>query len=127
MTPSTATTRRSLRALFVMLLAFTAFTSLSSCEPDDDPFYFSGTWVQVAPAIDGYASYTFYDNGTGYYYVNDAYGEDVYDFGWWTDGPAGLVIDYGYGETYYFAYSMQGNSLYLYPDDGSNPLVLNAI
>lgn len=129
MTLSADTTRRSLRALLMMLLTITAFTTLTSCDPDDEdqPYYLTGTWVQVAPTIDGYASYTFYGNGTGYYYVNDYYGEDEYDFAWWTEGPSGLVIDYGYGEVYSFGYSLSGNNLYLYPDNGDNPLVLSAI
>lgn len=128
MTQSIAPTRHPLRALFLMLLALTAFTTFTSCDPEDDEFYYlTGTWVQVAPTIDGYASYSFYDDGTGYYYVNDDWGEDGYNFAWWTEGNSGLVIDYGYGEVYSFGYSLSGNNLYLYPDDGGDPLVLSAI
>ena len=128
MTLSADTTRRYMRALFMMLFMFTTLTALTSCEPeDDDPFYLTGSWQQVAPTIDGYAAYTFYGDGTGYYYVDDYYGEDVYDFVWWTEGPSGLVIDYGYGDIYSYGYSVQGYDLYLYPDDGGNPLVFRAI
>ena len=125
---STDTTRRYMRTLFMMLFMFATLTALTSCEPDDDnPFYLNGTWQQVAPTIDGYAAYTFYSDGTGYYYVDDYYGEDEYDFVWWTEGPSGLVIDYGYGDVYSYGYSVQRYDLYLYPDDGSNPLVFRAI
>lgn len=118
---------KGLRAWMLMIVAIIAALPLCSCETDDDYYYsVEGTWVQVAPAVGGYAEYAFYDDGSGYYYIDDYQGEDEYWFDWWVSG-SDLYIDYGGGEMYRFYWSLNGYDLYLYPDNGSDPLVLRVV
>lgn len=122
--------KKSLRLLGLFIITLCAATALSSCEPDDDDLYYYdspiGDWQQVAPTVDGYVSYSFYGDRTGVYYVSDYYGDDDYDFVWWTNGIA-MTIDFGGGEMYYYTWQIQGDNLYLTPDDGSVPIVLRYI
>lgn len=114
---------RSLGLLFVMLMTV---TTLTSCEPDDDDFFYyniAGRWIEVAP-YDG-DIYDFYNDGTGYcYYENGTYSY----FEWEADNYYLTLYfedDYGFTTTEYYSWSYQGNSLYLYPNDNtSNPHVL---
>ncbi|MDE6205849.1 MAG: hypothetical protein K2F66_07000 [Duncaniella sp.] len=101
-------------------------TTLTSCEPDDDDFFYyniAGRWIEVAP-YDG-DIYDFYNDGTGYcYYENGTYSY----FEWEADNYYLTLYfedDYGFTTTEYYSWSYQGNSLYLYPNyDTSNPHVL---
>jgi len=120
------TAKKSLRTLGLFMAMLSAVTTLSSCDPDDDLYYsIEGYWQQIAPSVDGYVSYSFYNDGTGEYYVNDYYGEEFNDFIWWTNGMT-LTVDYGY-DIYYYTWQTQGDNLYLTPDDGSAPLVFRYI
>ncbi len=114
----THTAKKSLRMFGLMLAVILAATSLSSCDPDDDNYYYdiTGSWMEVAPDYGNI--YYFYGDGTGY--CQDYNGEYYFD---WDVDDWNLYLDFydGYYETY--GWSMQGNSLYLYPD-GGNPIVL---
>lgn len=104
----------------VMLLAV---MSLSSCDPDDEYAYNSliGTWVEVAP---GNGTYTFYSDGQGVNSYYDAYGYQWDDwFDWWTDNGT-VTLQWDDYPTEYFSWSFSGNSLYLYPYGGGDPIVL---
>ncbi|MCX4368257.1 MAG: hypothetical protein OSJ41_01955 [Duncaniella sp.] len=108
--------------LLVMLLTV---TTLTSCEPDDDNFFYydiAGRWMEVAPYYGDI--YDFNSDGTGYCYYEDG---DYSYFEWEADNYyLTLYFTNGYEETVeYYSWSFQGNSLYLYPNyDTSNPLVL---
>lgn len=109
---------RSMRFLPLFVVALMASLSLTSCEPDDDNYYsFVGTWEEVAPN-NGF--FTFYNNGSGYW--SDYYGNQDW-FDWWTSGQS-ITIQWDDYPTDYYNWSFAGNSLYLYPYNGGNPIVL---
>ena len=115
------TAKKSLRTLGLFLVTLFAVTALSSCEPDDDDFYYDivGRWLQVAP--DYGPIYDFNGNGSGMCY-DDYYGDSF--FYWNTNGDY-MTLDFGQGYVKNYTWSFQGSSLYLYPTDNySNPLVL---
>ncbi|WP_301342428.1 hypothetical protein [uncultured Duncaniella sp.] len=124
----TPSSRKAVKALSLMIVALIAMTSFTSCDDDDDEWYYTveGSWEQVAPPTREYVYYEFYEDGYGNYIVDDPrYGADYYEFSWWVSGSS-LTIDYGGGDAEYYSWSVQGSTLYLYPDYG-NPIVLNAI
>lgn len=121
----TLSAKKSLGGVGLFLAIFIACVSLSSCADEDDYYdYYDlvGKWCEVAPY---YGSvYTFYGNGTGSWYDNsDPY--DPYEYYiYWSVSGSELCIDYGDGDLYYYGWSIQDNTLYLYPDVGGNPIVL---
>lgn len=121
------TAKKSLRAFSLLMVTLFAITTLTSCEPDDDDFYYYdivGRWLQVAP--DYGDIYDFNGDGTGTcYYENGDYSY----FEWEADNyylTLYFTDPYGYNDSVeYYSWSFQGSSLYLYPSyDTSNPLVL---
>lgn len=118
--------KKSLRTLSLFMVTLFAVTALTSCDPDEDDFFYydiMGRWQQVAP--DYGPIYDFYENGTGTCY--DDYYDELYYFEWEADNYyLTLYFTDGYDYTVvYYSWSFQGNSLYLYPDNNySNPLVL---
>lgn len=119
------TAKKSLRTLGLFMVMLFAITTLSSCDPDDDDFFYYdivGRWQQVAP--DYGPIYDFIGDGTGMCY-DDYYGDSYFE--WEADNnylTLYFINDYE-STTEYYSWSFQGNSLYLYPDyDYSNPLVL---
>lgn len=113
-----------LRPVWLAVIAIITLTSLSSCDEEEDPYYYDGvvgTWQQVAPAVLSGDVYTFYNNGYGFY---QGYDGDS-DFSWWySDGY--LVLNFGSGyPNEYYSYEFQGGSLYMYPTDSYDTWVLN--
>lgn len=112
----------------LLLVAITvAALSLSSCAPDDDgpEAYIIGDWYMVAPLGDIYNEFTFYSNGTGSYYVEDAWGADEYYIEWYTSGNS-LTIDFPYDyDQMYFQWQCNGDVLYLQPSTGGPTWVYN--
>ena len=124
----TVSSRKVIKALSLVVISLIALTAFTSCDDDDDDWYYTveGSWEQVAPPTLEYVYYEFYEDGCGNYIVDDPeYGADYYEFTWWVNGSS-LTISYGGGDIDYFSWSIQGNTLYLYPDYG-DPIVLNAI
>lgn len=114
----------STRNLLLMVVALMCCVTLSSCE--DDGYYYGnpivGRWQLIAPTNVDYNEYVFYSNGTGAYYIQDAWGEDEYYFRWDVFGDQ-LSIYFDNGENWYFGWTVQGYNLYLYPDNSGIPLV----
>lgn len=112
--------------LTVILVSAMCFTA---CDDDDDYYYGNpivGDWQMVSQTGYFYNEFTFYPDGTGTYYVEDQYGSDTYYIQWDTYGSQ-LTVDFpNQMDTMYFNWSVQGNTLYLYPDDGGNPWVYRA-
>lgn len=119
------TAKKPLRALELLMVMFLTVVTFTSCDPDDDDFYYYdivGRWIEVAPG-DGNV-YDFNGDGTGTCYYE--YGDYSY-FEWEADNYyLTLYFTNGYEETVeYYTWDFQGNSLYLYPSyNTSNPLVL---
>ncbi|MCI9286077.1 MAG: hypothetical protein HFJ91_09915 [Muribaculaceae bacterium] len=115
------------RPVLLLGMMLVAMVMLQSCDPDDDYYYddppLVGTWELVSPPTIGYNEFTFYPDGSGTYYVNDYYGEDTYYIEWEAWGGQLTVYFPGQMDTMYFNWSIRGNNLYLYPDDGSGPWI----
>lgn len=122
MTIPALSTKKTLSGSVILLALMISCMSLASCDDDDDYGYYDivGKWYEVAPEYGNV--YTFYGNGTGSWYDN----YDVYEYYiYWSVRGSEMTIDYGDGEgPYYYSWSMQDNTLYLYPDAGGNPIVL---
>ncbi len=101
----------------VLMIAF-SLLGLTSCA--DEPYYgeppIIGGWQLVGPPSVGYNEFVFYPDGSGTYYVDDAYGTDTYYIEWETFGNELTV--YFSTDTMYFNWAIRNGYLYLYPIDG---------
>ena len=115
--------KHSARHIFYLMAAIVCCISLTSC--DDNDYYGNpivGRWQLIAPTNVDYNEYAFFGNGSGRYFVSDAWGEDYYYFTWETYGDR-LNVYFDNGDVWYFGWTVQGYNLYLYPDNSPIPLV----
>ncbi|MCM1520221.1 MAG: hypothetical protein NC098_05490 [Lachnoclostridium sp.] len=112
-----------LRNYFMTLVAIICCMSMTSCDDEDNygnPII--GRWQLIAPTNVDYNEYYFYPDGTGAYYISDAWGQDMYYFDWNTYGDQ-LTIYFDNGDIWNYGWTVQGYNLYLYPDNSGIPLV----
>lgn len=113
-----------IRKILVMMVAVMSVMALSSCD-DDDTYYgnpLTGRWQLIAPTNVNYNEWVLNPNGTGTYFVSDYWGDDYYPIRWNSYGNQ-LQVYFQNGEVWNYGWTVQGYTLYLYPDNSGIPLV----
>ncbi|MDE5727690.1 MAG: hypothetical protein K2H83_03825 [Duncaniella sp.] len=113
------------RTGLLLAVIMTAALSLTSCVVDDEDPFITGNWRMVAPLGDFYNEFSFRRNGTGYYYVEDYYGQDTFDIIWYTSGNQLTVEFPDQMDQMYFTWQSNGDVLYLYPWEGGDTWIYN--
>lgn len=101
--------------LMAVIIMIAATLSLTSCDPDDSPYYdpLVGTWQLTGVPMSYVNEFDFYGDGTGYYYAYDDYGN-------WTYWPmtydvygSRLTIYLSTGQVWNYQWAIRGTTLML--------------
>jgi len=132
LTPSRIASRSFQGRLLLVLVVFMAGLMLSSCDPDDDGYYYNsplvGSWTLISDnsgAIGGYdqSQFDFYSDGSGWLGQYDNKGIwRTYSLTWETAGSTLYIYPNQWAETWSYTWSIRGGYLYLYDLDSGNTL-----
>ncbi len=101
--------------LISMLIAMMSIT-VTSCDPDDDYYYYDAPFLGSWMSDDHSSSFTFYANGTGVY--TDFYTNSSTSITWEADDyNLWIYPNDGWGDTWSYQWDVYGNTLELFDLD----------